>query len=291
MVEWVSQQIEDTDAFYRELMPSEAGIVCFDKPLTLLDVRGKTMLIHWLVWGPGSVVDGRTGERVYGTMMWHFNDTWREPDEVQHLFLEDISKENPEGWAEYNRRIGRWATVGMEIVFDGQRMGPVLWDPSEEQATLIRSEGFEPHPGTNALRYTQALFLLLGQTLVDVGEEDIPRPFKRRAVKKRIPPKVSVIRLRRSEAGHMEPGESLVEWQHQWFVKRHLRWQPYGPRQRADHEHVYGPVEPGADKHLVRHCVHEGCEARLERIMVKGHWKGPDDKPILVTDKLYDLSR
>lgn len=298
MVEWTASQLEDTDAFYRELLPSECGIVCFDKPLPLQDIRGRTMLTHWLVWGPGEFMSQVNGEDGYlvGTCFWQMNDTWRQADGVQQLFRQNFEAEGETGLAayeQYERQMGRWATNGMDVIFDGQRMGPKTWNPSPEQAAMVMGEGFEPVPGTNAMRYVQALMLLLNQTIVAVDDDDVPRPFRRRATRKGLPPKVSVIRLRRTESNSYPEGEEgAVEWQHQWIVRRHLRWQPKGPRKNVDHEHVYGPVEVDPmTKHLYRWCVHPECGNYLDRIVIEAYPKGPPGKPLIITDKVYSLDR
>jgi hypothetical protein len=293
MVEWTASQLDDTDAFYKALLPAECGIVCFDKPLPLQDIRGMTMLVHWLIWGPAETHDRRTGRPITGTAFWAMNDAWRKPDEVQEYFAEHYADDpgsTREDWDHYMRVMGRWATVGMDIVFDDQRLGPRLWQPGPEQAAEIMSEGFEALPGTNAMRYWQALIILLGQTITTVADEDTPRPSRRRATKKGMPGKVSVITLRRSESEGFAEGESQVEWSHRWIVRRHPRWQPYGSRKGVDHVHTYGPIEPNR-AHLVRWCTHQGCEAYLARIIINAYDKGPQDKPLVVTDKVYDLRR
>lgn len=294
MVEWTASQLDDTDAFYRLLLPSECGIVCFDKPLPLQDIRGKTMLVHWLIWGPASVTDRRTGVPGSGTAFWAMNDSWRKADEVQEFFAEhyaDDPDNSQEAWDNYAKVMGRWATVGMDLVFDGQRLGPRQWTPGTEQAAEVLKEGFEALPGTNAMRYWQALVLLLAQSVTTVAEDNAPRASRRRALKKGMPAKISVITLRRSEPAGLPEGESQVEWSHRWIVSRHLRWQPYGPR-KGDHAHAYGPIEPDkALGTLVRWCTHQDCEAHLARIGIESYTKGPGDKPLVVTDKLYDLSR
>lgn len=292
MVEWMATQLEDDDLFFRALLPTEAGIVCFDKPLALQDIRGKTMLIHWLIWGPGHTFDRFTREKQSGTVMWCFNDTWRTPDEVMEHFREQYVVEDPEHgaqrWANYMYKMGRWATVGMCIVKDRAPMGGLTWTPSEKQRLEVEREGFEALPGTNSVRYFQALIMLLNQTTTSVSEEDTDRPARRRAIKKGIPPKVTVIKLRRHDSEDREPGESEVEWSHRWIVRRHWRWQPYGSR-ATDCMHEYGPVEP-QDGSLVRYCVH-GCDHRLERIIINPYIKGPVGAPLVQSQKVYSLER
>lgn len=282
MIEWTASQLDENDKFFRQLLPTEAGIVCLDRPLQVRDVRGKQMLIHWIVWGPG---EG-------GTMMWTFNDPLRQPDEVNTYFRKRAMEEyKVDSWEAFEKATGRWSTIGVSILHDGTNVGKPLWSPSPRQIAEIVEEGFEPVEGTNILRYFQALIMLLNQTVTSVTDETVERPARRRAVKKGIPPRVSVIKLRRNDSDGRLDGESEVEWQHRWIVRRHWRWQPYG-RRLSPHagDHTYGEVEPDEGS-LVRHCSHQDCDHVLKRIIIDAYVKGPEGAPIIQSEKLYSLER
>lgn len=259
MVEFAASQLNEEDEFDYSLAPTGCGIVCFDKPLPVKDARGKMMLIHWLVWGP-SWDPAKPGATVFD-----FNDTWRQPDEVQEYMREStVADHGQEAWDRVSRMQGRWATVGMSLLPNGEPMGPAVWTPSAEIAASIREEGFEPTEGTNTMRYLHALWLLLNQTVTKVEDDEVPdRPARRRAVKRGLPPKVTVIRLRREVSSlDREPGESLVEWQHRWMVRGHWRWQAYGPGR-----------------------------SERKRIWINPFVKGPEDAPLKQSEKVYSLDR
>jgi hypothetical protein len=259
MVEFAASQLDGTDQIDLSLAPTGCGIVCFDKPLPVKDVRNKTMLLHWLVWGPAAVAD-KDGKTLAGTAIWTFNDLLREPDQVATDFLvqhPDISRED------YAWLLGHWGAIGFDMMFDQMRVGPQWTVPSEEKAAQVLADGDEPVPGNNVIRYVHALWLLLNQTVTKVEPEDVDRPARRRATRKRLPPQVTVIRLRREE-GHYEPreGESLVEWQHRWIVRGHWRWQACGPNR-----------------------------SERRRIWVNPYVKGPEGAPLKQSEKVYSLDR
>lgn len=308
MVEHVAMELDGTDQFHSDLAPSPCGFVSFDRPLPVVDQRGKTMLLHYIVWGPinaridprdesGKLVALPRSERA--TLMVGFNDTWRQPDQVADELRENFIKQ--EGATEkradeymnyYRSTMGRWATVGASTFFDTQRLGPAFSLPDEKAQAKLISEGFTPHEGHNVIRYLHALWLMMGQTVAKVAPEEVDRTARRRAEKRRIPPSVTVIKLRRETDSVKREGESEVEWAHRWIVKGHLRWQPYGHR-GAEHEHVLGPMAIGTSGHPERWCVHEGCDHHVERIYIHPYMKNAhrSDLPIVQTDKVYSLER
>lgn len=287
MVEWAASQLDDTDAFLPDLAPTPWGFVTFDRPLPLHDVRGQTMLIHYLVWGPASAVT-LDQNRIAGVAFSTFNDTWRQPDEVALRLRESLSEPKYQMMLD---AMGRWGAVGLQLAFPGQRLGPTVLDVPPEQAAEILAEGDVPTPGTNALRYLHALWLLLGQTVTATVVDTPDRAGRRRAGRAGIPAQVTVIRLRREEYPTERPeGESQVEWQHRWIVRAHWRWQRYGPVAGVDHEHEWGPIEV-VNGGLNRHCVVEGCENYVARIIIPWTVKGPADAPFKQSEKVYSLDR
>lgn len=120
-----------------------------------------------------------------------------------------------------------------------------------------------PHnePPPPSAHIIQALWLLIDQTITVIHDEHIDRPAKRRAIRKGLPPKVSTITLRRTQGTH-DKTDALVEWQHRWIVRGHWRKQA---------------------------CGHNRQERK--RIWINPFMKGPDDKPLIQSEKLYNLRR
>lgn len=310
MVEHVAMELDSTDQFHADLAPSACGFVSFDRPLPVVDQRGKTMLIHYLVWGPvNAQIDLRDTQghslapsrRETATLMLAFNDTWRQPDQVAEELAENFVRHENATKAEADRYVekyrtimGRWATVGASAYFNEQRLGPAFSLPSESEQAKLLAEGFTPHEGHNVIRYIHALWLLMGQTVARVEPEEADRTARRRAQKRKVPAAVTVVKLRRERDSVQREGEAEVEWAHKWIVKGHLRWQPYGSRSHSDHDHHLGPIEVNpATKHSERWCVHKGCDHHVERIYIHPYLKNAHrtDLPLIQTEKIYSLER
>lgn len=280
MVEHASMGLDGLDRFDHSLAPTGCGFVAFDRPMPVQDMRGKTMLIHYLVWGPVGL-NLVSGSRRTGTLMVAFNDTWRQPDQVQDTFyegvldhfIEEVGEKDAHQIVESHRRtMGRWATVGASVFTDDQRLGPALSLPNEEDQARLIAEGDTPVPGTNVIRYLHALWLMMGQTVARVEPEEPDRPSRRRAVKRKLPPKVTVIKLRRETGGSQrQHGESDVEWAHRWVVRGHWRWQAVSER-----HHLAQEIEPGKFR---------------ARIWINPFVKGPESAPFRQSDKVYSLER
>lgn len=260
LIEFAASQLESSDVFDRSLAPTGCGIVRFDKPLPVTDARGKSMSIHWLTWGPiqGYRVTAFGQQKdAPGIMAMYWNDT-AEPDEVQRNI---VASSDPKQQEFITRIAGRWGVVGAEINCDGEPVGSAQTPISADYAAKILANGDTPQPFTNSTRYLHALWLLLNQTVTDVREEYLPKTGQKVARRAGIPPRVTVVQLRRS-AGSRGTGESLVQWSRRWVVRGHWRWQAHGP-QRAERR----------------------------RIWVAPHVKGPEGKPLVATTHVYNVSR
>jgi hypothetical protein len=277
--------LDETDRMSRQLAPSRSGLVRFEQPLPMRDIRGKQLSISWMGWGPVLVSiqtrhDVREPQEAMCVWMW--NDHQDAPDEIALTLMDPA--DDPRLYEFSIGKLGRWGFIGGETVYDNMRLGPAYVEADEARRAAILADGDIPVGFTNPLRYLHALWMLLGQTVVNVEERQLDRPYARRAKRMNLPRRVTVIELRRRE-GRRQPGETMVEWNHRWVVKGHWRWQQYGPRR---HEHAYGPVQVNG-RVLVREC--DTCDARIERIWIDPFVKGPDGKPLIVTDKVYALMR
>lgn len=214
-VAFAAAKLDDSDVFDRTLAPTPWGFVRFDKPLPMKDVRGRTMLANYLVWG--MYAEGGKAGAFFS--LW--NDSGTHPDEVA---LENPLTHNPKVLGTF----GRWGFIGAEVVADGKAVGGPLITLPQQTIDRIAAEGDAPTDYTNALRYVHALWLMLGQTITDVREETLTKKQAGRVRRYRIPGKVSVVQLRRVEY-QRGAGESHVEWSRRWLVRGHWRWQPVGP--------------------------------------------------------------
>lgn len=267
LVEHAASTLDDLDRFDSRLAPTGVGFVALDRPLRVVDMRGKIMLIHYLIWGPVASNMGPS------TMVVCFNDQWHEPDEVAQAMLMAQDGFTPEAVEAYRSAAGRWATVGMSAFFNDQRLGPQVAMPSPAAQAQLIAEGDTPHPGTNIIRYVHALWLLMEQTVARVEKEPVDRPAKRRAKKMSLPGTVTVIRLRRESGAPRQPGESNVEWAHRFVVRGHWRWQAV-----SEHHPLAQEVEPGKFR---------------ARIWINPFVKNAHrtDLPFKQTEKVYSLER
>lgn len=252
LVQHAGDSLDDSDMFDRSLAPTGCGIVRFETPLKLVDVRSVTMNASWIMWGPVSV-DGTAGCAVYV-----FDDHYTDPDQVYRLLLD-----NPGVTAERARLItGRWGVVGVDCVPHKMAVGSKCVAISNEVAHRVLEDGNTPSQPSNIIRYVHALWLLLDQTITTLDHDAQDRPSAKRARRMNLPGRVTVVRLRRHASHSHSDGESSVEWQHQWIVRGHWRWQPSGPGRSERH-----------------------------RIWINPHVKGPEGAPLIQSEKVYSLQR
>lgn len=248
--------LDDTDRWSPDLLPTEAGFVRFDKPLVLNDARGNDMLIHAMTWGPADLA-GPDGERLAdsATFVTMWNDLDVEPDYYATQMLEDHAL-----WL--RRTGGRWSFIGAEVLTDGTRMGPALLDPAQ----LGAKDPSLSTPFTNNFRLIMALCMLMDQTIVETAPERPNVHARRRAKERKLrQSNITVVTLRRRSMSPQQSGsesEIKKEWHRRWIVRGHWRWARVGPGRRE-----------------------------TRRVWVAGHVKGPEDKPLRVTTKVYDLKR
>jgi hypothetical protein len=236
--------------------------VRFEKPLPMHDARGKLMKIHWMLWGPAVVQvvkkDGKV-EGVPGIAVSWFNDHFEDPDDYASEIL--AADDDPDFRKKVIQAVGRWGFIGCDVLEQGRLIGAPFSPLSPGEAAAILASGDTPSPHTNTHRYIHALWLMLNQTITKTEDEYVRKTALKRAQRIGLPGRVTVITLRRTVAARNQ-GESLVEWSHRWVVRGHWRWQHYGP----------------------------GGESK-RRIWIAPHVKGPEDKPLKVSEKVYNLSR
>lgn len=303
VVDQAADTLDESDEWHWQLAPTTSGFVRFDKPINLgqfLMADGSmspSVAADFMVWGPGISPDGDPRRR---TFLYWFADGDR-PGEAMSTWLTE------HGYGRQSRRIlGRWQLVGWDSFPDGRSLGPpVVRDGSGNPVptegaqgvgtfaimSIAKPEGEEAdHPvQRNTARVAHALWLLLGQTIVTMRHEPLERASLRRAMKKRLPGVVTTVLLRRSETPYRTDRETEVEWQHRWVVRWHWRWQPYG-KHNADHVHQMSE-QFVVDGLLTRVCEVSGCDHYVRRKIIDAYIKGPPDKPLIGTEKVYLLGR
>ena len=114
---------------------------------------------------------------------------------------------------------------------------------------------------TNVKRYVHALWLLMQQKVVQTDSEHLRKTGLRSATAAGLTaPAMRLVQLRRS-AGNRSKGESTVEWASRWVVRGHWRWQAHGVGR-----------------------------AERKRLWIDPYIKGPEDAPLVVSTKVYDVT-
>jgi hypothetical protein len=261
LVQHAAMMLDDTDQFDPGLAPTGCGLAYFDGGLTIVGARGEKMIINWLLWGPGyfRTLEDQThvSPVMSGVFTAHFNDMLLQPDVIAQSILDRHGRRA-------RATFGRWGFMGCSANPAGERLGPPETEPGIEQYLEILAEGDTPTPGTNITRLVHAFWLLLNQTITySAPAVGMPPVVKATACKARVPGKVSVVELRRRQnVNQADHGERHVDWSHRWIVRGFWRWQHCGP----------------------------GNKER-KRIWIAPYIKGPEDKPLVATERVYDLKR
>lgn len=255
LCEFASQSLDETDQFARDLWPSDYGFLMFEKGLVRSDVQGRKLVIKAMAWGRSMTSNASAvgiNGRLAGTMIVSFTDAYDERDEInQYLWTQRN--------AETMTKLGRLQVNHVYVVADGQRVGPAEFHPRDYPVYDAEDDTIN---GTTANdgRFLLAMLMMFSQTITEVVEADIDRPTARRAKRMGLPPRVTVVRLRRSKDYGRYEGETMVEWHHRWIVKGHWRNQPYG-------------------------------DGTVRRIWIAPYIKGPENKPLKQSEKVYALVR
>jgi len=323
LVLFASQKLDDTDLLDTELAPADRGFAYFEKPIPLTDVRGRTMLINIITWEKGLDEKG-----IAGVHFSCWNDTAKTPDEFA---LEIMAKgDDSKDYKDFIRKIGRFHWTLSTSATNGTIVGTKQLDLSEEQLEQIRRSTFrnsygalnpQPTPNdldvvekitkmtkferdklskdeakvvgkelgyellsdeewenykqriitspTNITRILHAYWLLMSQTIVEKAKETGDRTQRRRLARESVPTEVVVIQFRKrkyyNEKGEETEDSKKIDWSHRWLVGGHWRWQPYKD-----------PVSGGEIK---------------KRIWISPYVKGPEDKPLVMKDRVYVLAK
>jgi hypothetical protein len=263
LLDAAAAQLNDLDRLDVGKFPTTYGFARLDRPLAVRDIHGREMLTHALCWGPLTVRDTDTSAVTTGITLSMWNDTVTEPDSYAREIAEwDLPRELRES-------AGRWSLVGVDIFSDDMRAGPSRYTvanlPANIRDSVPKHLAQDGVTATNTLRWIIALLEMLNQTVVEIAPER-PNVHARRRAKERKQSRgdVTVIQLRRPKRVRddrdQSHGDGHVEWESRWVVRGHWRRQRVGEGRRE-----------------------------IRRTWVSPHIKGPEDKPLVVRDKLYDI--
>lgn len=259
--------LDETDAFRYDELPTECGFAYFEKPLVLTDIRGVDLYVNGLLWFSSSMYDTQAGVTKYGTIMMLLNDHDSTPDGIAKRLM--AGEKTMMDYEIYRATMGRWGLIGFEMLWDGAKIGPPIVEADQIKHAEMIEQGLIPESFTNIRRQIHTFWLMLGQTVTSVTDEEAPRPYARRARRMNLPQRVTVIRLRRHERKGDGVGETAVEWSHKWWSRGHWAWR------HCSEQHPMAEPDGKGGWHV--------------RVYVRGSIKGPADKPLKITSKIYAL--
>lgn len=252
LIRFAATSLDEEVLWQKEVFPTSRGFLIFDDPVASREIRQRNMRDTAIVWHWAGNKQGQAG--VWVTMY----SRWDDPQD-------EVSVELREQYGDTQvRRLGPLHISHTQFIPWGKSLGPAtrIMDADEVAAYAASGDPIGADtPVGNPFRTLYATLALMGQTVTDVKDETLSPALKRHLGKKRIPPRVVIITLRRTE-GSRQPGETMVDWAYRWITRGHWRKQPCG--------------------------VGRG-EIRV--IWIADFVKGPADKPLHISDKVYDLRR
>lgn len=246
---------------HRDDLPAETGLILFDTPIGSFDIEGDPELMSKL--DRQRVEEARqTGEEIAPAVC--VGAMWGQAvnRDGQPGVLVVTLCDNYQLVAYRERRYG--SDEALQLMRSFGALG------YHDEAVLPYGEWYEEVSGPDepirneALGTLLATWLLMGQPIVTVQAEPLPRQARRAYERMGNPvPAVRVVRLRHPKQAPREDVETGTgrEYRNRWVVRGHWRNQWYPSRQ--DHRPVYVP----------------------------SYVKGPEGAPLLTTDRVYDWRR
>ena len=270
LIAYSAGMFDSTDKADSTLPPVDNGFVYFEKPFELHDIQGAIVKVNAVLWRRTPV---RVGSSLIDAFICHmWNDQYRTPDdiasvhdpeELSRLFGRPITQSEVD---HYHRLNGRWGYVGMSTYADGQDIGPLEIEASEDAVAQYEKNGISAIVAyTNVARFFHAFWLMMQQPLAEAVKNETPdRATRRRMAAANLPSDVTVVQFRRRESKGSEGGSKKVNWTHRWMVRGHWRWQWYKDESKTPYQ---------------------------KRIWIAPMIKGPEDKEFVPKQKVYALVR
>lgn len=243
--------------FHHEDLPLDSGFVLLSRPLQFVDVHGKTYNWRAFSWAlVGSDPEAAIG--VHLTTYAHKDD---DDEDRALLDAEAEARGIPYRFGTLSLLHETVWTFGRDYeLLEGWKGGTILNENLEVTPDLIAGS-------ISALRQVHAFLLLSWQRIAEPTATQASRPVRKRAGRldpNRPIPDVRVVQLRRYRQpndGEVDPDQRGREYSHRFIVGGHWRKQWY----------------PSEQRHKPR--------------WIAPYVKGPDDKPLVVKQTTYVLSR
>lgn len=238
--------------------PSGCGVLVLDQPWDVSEISGRTQRTNLLTWGPIQVGTSRANtEPGYLLTLWQDTRRGAADSFTRELLADPATREVVD-------RFAGLYPIYVGGVAKSMRIGDYWHVVPEERAAELAAAGRPVAARLNApLNHILATWDLMEQSLANLDDAPVQRASARRAQRAKIPPRVTVVTLRRNEHTHETGAGTPLAWRIP--VREHSR-----------HYWVRDP----ATGELVR-----------EKRTIETHWRGPEDAPVHVSDKVYTLRR
>lgn len=286
-----AEKLDDNERWSPEILPSANGFMVFEKAMHITDVWGRMTSLAAVSWRRDSVAHDLDPTLPFGTLFSFYTDATDNTDAYNaQLEFEDG----------HIKELGRFVLAHYGSGFDGTPIGPMrnadgteklrryrernaeidarLHTESESMAVaqrLLHPEDYDadgnplgpdaPIPdkitdSVNMFRTVYAIFALMQDTVAVLAEETDRKLARRIKNKRRPPPMVTVIRLRRAEQFGYRDKETGNWLTYRTIVRSHWRRQHYK-------------------------------DGEVKRIFIHSYWKGSTDLPVWIPTRVTTLSR
>jgi hypothetical protein len=225
-----------------DVFPTLYGFMVFPEAFIVSDGRGKKIAFRALCWGPIDKEHNQLPQTMRGIS----------PQDAGGIFLTVYSHKDDFPLEDYpitEGDLGGTRVPSLTL----SHVSP--WHFDQKLPIDVNLSGL-----SEVLKIAQVAWRLARQTITTPVERQLPKHFRKRAVRSGLSSDVTLIRLRHlAPRANGEPGE--VEWQHRWIVRGH--WHTYHYK-----------------------------DGTTRQLYLAPYVKGPDDKPLKVTElRAFELVR
>lgn len=275
MVSMMQQALPETSGKIQHMeaaeMPAEAGFAWLDETWGIVTINQRTVQVRALSWQYTTMfTDGTESDRLDRPQRWPCVriSVWTHLDD--DIAANRIDYDGA-AYDDMLRRCGPMTIIHTAVLPFGMRF------IAPEAAAGI----------DDVLAMVHILWMFLTMEITVSHRPQLPRHFRRRALKSLKHGEVNVIILRRAKDDpDYEPGHAKIDWSCRWVVQGHSRHiESYeGKHHQATTAKWTGT---GADRRVEAVCV--VCGKRTT--FVRPYIKGPSDRPIKVSRQIMKLAR
>lgn len=248
----IAKELIPNFELHLEDLPAPHGYLHFASTRTMLDSKGKTLAVKSLMWISMRMIDARDGMQAWCPLS---KNSPLEPHALMLVAFTDARDERDHMHPEHLLDLEKYG-------HDHPVMRAPYWGLMCGIWVVGQPVDFENNDAS-VIPMLMTFFRFIQEPWVDVRMmAPSERQVRKRVIRARVTPEVRVVCLR--ELAHHRTaatGESTIEYSHRWIVRPHWRQQWY----------------PSQQRHAPR--------------WIPAHIKGPEDRPLLVKDRVFHVSR